>query len=226
MKTFHPRQAFASACTALALVAAPLCWASPGAHGPNGEHLDMPAATAAGSANPRFEARTETFELVGTLAGGELALLIDRFETNEPVLKAQVEVESGGLKAQARFHADHGDYAVDDEAMLKALARAGTHALVITVLAGAESDLVDARLVVGPDAGHGHDHADDHAHGYPKGHPYGNSPGLASRAHDMSPGARWLAGLALLGLTVMAVVLLRRRGRASGTWGADRGGQA
>ena len=206
MKTFNPRQAFAAACAALALVAAPWCRASPGAHGPNGEHLDVPATPSAGSANPRFEARTETFELVGTLAGGELSLLIDRFETNEPVLKAQVEVESGGLTAQARFHADHGDYAVDDAAMLKALAQAGTHALVITVLAGAESDLVDARLVVGQDADHGHD-----------------ATGLANRTHDVSPRTLWLAGLALLALTVMAVVLLRRRGRA---WGTDQGGQA
>jgi hypothetical protein len=199
--------------------------AAPGAHGPNGEHLDAPASNAQpATAQPRFEAQTELFELVGTLAGGELSLLIDRFETNEPVLKAQVEVESGGLKAQARFHADHGDYVVDDAAMLKALAQAGTHPLVITVLAGAESDLMDAGLVVGADAAdHGHEHGDGHAHGYPKGHPYGGSPGLANRTHDMSPRAMWLAGLALLALTVMAVVMLRRRGRA---WGADQEGQA
>jgi hypothetical protein len=210
MKTLHPRRGFTAACTALALVAAPLCWASPGAHGPNGEHLDMPAATAGGSADPRFEARTETFELVGTLADGELSLLIDRFETNEPVLSAQVEVELGGLKAQARFHADHGDYAVDDDAMLDALTKAGTHALVITILAGNDADLLDAQLVVGPDTGHDHETAD----------------GLAARAYEMNPRTTWSAGLALLGLAAMAVVLLRRQGRASGTRGADQGGQA
>jgi len=186
-----------------------LCLASPGAHGPNGEHLDQaPDATAGTATHPRFEARTETFELVGTLAGGELSLLIDRFETNDPVLGANVEVESGGLKAPARFHADHGDYAVDDAAMLKLLATAGTHALVITVLAGQETDLLDAKLVIGADAGED------------QGHAHGGSAGLAAHAHDMSPTGQWIAGAVLLALIVLAAFLLRRRGR---DWSHDHG---
>jgi hypothetical protein len=52
------------------------------------------------------------------------------------------------LKTQARFHADLGDYAVDDEAMLKRLNQPGSHPLVITVLAGKESDLLDGTLNV------------------------------------------------------------------------------
>ena len=68
--------------------------AGPGAHGPNGEHLDAPTVAASGKASPRIEAKSELFELVGTLAGGELSLLIDRFQSNEPLLKAEVEVES------------------------------------------------------------------------------------------------------------------------------------
>ena len=60
--------------------------ASPGAHGPNGEHLDGPAAALAGGAAPRIETFTEAFELVGRLSGGELSVLVDRYETNEPVL--------------------------------------------------------------------------------------------------------------------------------------------
>lgn len=221
MKTFQPQQAMQACSLALALAVASAGWASPGAHGPNGEHLDAPATANASSANPRFEARTESFELVGTLAGGELSLMIDRFETNEPVLQAQVEVESGGLKAPARFRADGGDHAVDDEAMLAQLAKAGTHALVVTVLAGQDADLLDAKLIVGPDAAQGHGHS--HSHGLPKGHPYGDSPGLAARGHDMSPTAKWLAGVALLALTVFAVVVLRRRGRA---WGDQPGSRA
>ena len=83
----------------------------------------------------RVEANSDLFELVATLAGGELSILIDRFATNEPVLQAQVEVESGALKALAKFHADIGYYAVDDPAMLKKLSTPGEHPLVITVLA-------------------------------------------------------------------------------------------
>src|SRR5438105_2761993 len=81
--------------------------ASPGAHGPNGEHLDgPPAAVASGTATPRLEAHSEMFEIVGHLAPGELALFINRYDSNEPVLGAKVDVELGGLKAAAPFHAD------------------------------------------------------------------------------------------------------------------------
>ena len=124
-----------------------LAWAGPGAHGPGGEHLDGPVTAAAASATPRLEAHTELFELVGHLYDSELSLLIDRYPTNEPLLEAQVEVESGGLKAVARFHADHGDYAVDDERLLALLRQPGEHALVFTVVKGQESDLLDGTLM-------------------------------------------------------------------------------
>jgi hypothetical protein len=135
-------------------------WAGPGAHGPNGEHLDAPTMGNANGmrANLQIEAKSDLFELVATLTGGELSILIDRFATNEPVLKAQVEVESGGLKAQAKFHADIGDYAIDDPAMLKKLFTPGEHPLVITVLAGEDSDLLDGVLRVSASSA-------DHEHG-------------------------------------------------------------
>ena len=123
-------------------------WAGPGAHGPNGEHLDSPKSDNSMQAGLRIEASSDIFELVGTLAGGELSILIDRFATNEPVLNAQVELESGGLKAQAKFHVDFGDYAIDDPTMLKKLSSPGEHPLVITVIAGKDSDLLDAVLRV------------------------------------------------------------------------------
>jgi hypothetical protein len=134
-------------------------WAGPGAHGPNGEHLDAPAMVNANAmrTNLQIEAKSDLFELVATLTGGELSMLIDRFATNEPVLKAQVEVESGGLKAQAKFHADIGDYAIDDPAMLKKLSTPGEHPLVITVLAGEDSDLLDGVLRV-PTSSVDHEH--------------------------------------------------------------------
>jgi len=136
--------------------------AGPGAHGPDGEHLDSPQqAKAGGTMSPRLDAQSELFELVAQMGGGELSLLIDRFATNEPVLNAAVEVESGNLKAKASFHADGGDYAVDDPAMLKLLATPGEHALVITVIAGAESDLLDGVLRVGASAAE-NDHGPAH----------------------------------------------------------------
>jgi hypothetical protein len=107
-----------------------------------------------------MEAKSEAFELVARLSGGELSILIDRFETNEPVLNAQVEVESGKLKAVAKFHADQGDYAVDDAALLGALGQPGTHPIVVTLIAGKESDLLEGTLhvttAVSPETGHRH----------------------------------------------------------------------
>ena len=195
---------------ALIALSAPLVQASPGAHGPNGEHLDAPTAAVSGKASPRIEAKSELFELVGTLAGGELSLLIDRFATNEPLLKADVEVESGGLKAKAKFHADIGDFSVDDATLLKKLSAPGEHALVITVLAGADTDLLDGVLRVTAavsDAGHGHAHDE------------GEQP-------DQEHGFRWKrwalgAGVLLLGLGGLAW----RRRQAQG-YGKNDGGQA
>lgn len=156
-------------------LAIPLAHAAPGAHGPNGEHLDAPvqSAAAAGGTIPRIEAHSEAFELVGRLQGGELSLLINRYETNEPVLEATVEVESGALKANAKYRADPGDYAITDPNMLKALTEPGEHPLVITILAGKESDLLDGVLNTPGGAAsateHGHSHegeGEGHTHGF------------------------------------------------------------
>ncbi|MGQ0599400.1 hypothetical protein [Aquabacterium sp.] len=151
-------------------------WASPGAHGPNGEHLDGPSTSAQGSgAVPRMEAKSEDFELVARLAGGEFTMMINRFATGEPVLSAQIEVESGAHKVRVPFHKDLGDYATDDEALLKLLATPGAHPVVITIVAGSDSDLLEGTLNVTTEAakafvpgGHDHGHAhgdDDHDHG-------------------------------------------------------------
>ncbi len=166
---------------------------APGAHGPNGEHLDGPATATGGTdAAPKMEAKSEDFELVATLSGGELSILIDRYQTNEPVLDAKLELESGGLKAIAKFHADHGDYAVDDPALLKALSQPGAHPLLITLIAGKESDLLEGTLNVSTTA-------DDGDHGHTQGN------GVWARS-------AWIAGsLALLG--VGAVLWQRRRAR-------------
>lgn len=149
LSIFQPgrmRRGVAAGWAALALAGLPVL-AGPGVHGPGGEHLDTPSTAAASGNTPRVEASSETFELVGQLYAEELSLLIDRFETNEPLLEAQVEVESGSLKAVAKFHADHGDYAVDDERLLALLRQPGAHALVFTIVKGQESDLLDATLV-------------------------------------------------------------------------------
>jgi hypothetical protein len=130
--------------------------ASPGAHGPNGEHLDAPGATASADGVPRFETFTEMFELVGNLSGGQLSFLIDRYETNEPVLNASLEVEYKGMKTKAKFDADIGDYAIVDKKFLEAVSKPGKHALLFTLVAGDDSDLMEATLEVGAYDAHAH----------------------------------------------------------------------
>ncbi len=162
-------------------------FASPGPHGPNGEHLDgQPNATGAATSVPRIETFTEAFELLGHLSGGELSIMIDRYETNEPVLGGDLEVQYKDLKAKAKFHADLGDYAVADPKLLAAISKPGTHALLFTLVAGEESDLLEGTLTVA-------EAADDH------GHKHG-----ASRL--------WLmAGGAAAALAAAAVFVARRR---------------
>lgn len=144
-----------------ALLAMSAAFAGPGAHGPNGEHLDAQASmTSSGPAVPTIETFTESFELLGRLANGELSVMIDRYDTNEPVLNGMLEVQYRQLKAKATFHADHGDYAIDDPALLAAISTPGTHALLFTLVAGDESDLLEGSLQVGAAAG---DHAHEHS---------------------------------------------------------------
>jgi hypothetical protein len=165
----HARQLRAATAWALLLALNTAAIAGPGAHGPNGEHLDAPGAALVASTLPRLEARSESFELVAELRAAELVIVVDRYETNEPVLGAKLEVESGGLKAVAAYRLEQGDYAVTDAALLKALAAPGEHGLVFTLVAGAESDLLDGTLVAGAgravasQGSHGH-LGDDHGH--------------------------------------------------------------
>lgn len=177
--------------------------AAPGAHGPNGEHLDAPTAAVMASTLPRMEAKTESFELVAELRASELVIVVDRYENNEPLLGAKIEVESGGLKAIAAFRQEQGDYVVTDAALLKALNATGEHGLVFTLVAGADSDLLDGTLVTAAshansgksDQGHSHD---DHGHD-----------------HELERSAWIGGGVAALGL-IGGLVWRRQRRRSAG----------
>lgn len=175
--------------------------AGPGAHGPNGEHLDTPAVSALAPQRPRVVAQSEMFELVAELEEDHLSIILDQHDSNEPVLRASVEVESGTRKAVAVFQPDTGDYRVSDGTLLTLLKQPGEHALVFTVMAGAQSDLLDGILV----------------------NPGASSAGAIDPHHPpgwmgLSRSARvWAAGGALL-LLITATLLwwrARRRGSSS-----------
>ena len=121
--------------------------------GPGDDHGNAPA-TSTGVSMPRFTAHSDLFEAVGVLSANELSITLDRYSTNDPVLKAKVELESGDFKAIAEFHADHGDYSLPSAAFKKP----GTYAIVLTVTAGEQTDLLTGELVVpDPEAQPAHD---------------------------------------------------------------------
>ena len=201
-----PRLLAAAATTLLLLLLTPLqAMAAPGAHGPNGEHLDSPKGLRAAASLQRVAAQSEAFELVAELRANELVVMIDRYASNEPVLGARLEVESGALKAVAKFRTEQGDYVVTDAALLKALAAPGEHGLVFTLLAGQDSDLLDGTLV--NLSGSGAPTAARHAHGG-DGHD-GDHP------HGWARAAWTGAGVAALGL-LSGIAWWRQRRRSTG----------
>jgi len=137
------------------------------AHGPDGDHQE-PAAHASGQPSAaRLEAKSELFELVAHLEAGRLSILIDRYASNEPVLKAAVEVESGAVKAKASFQTEVGGYVLTDPALLKLLGTPGEHPLLITVVAGDEADLLEGVLRTAAADAAGLDHDAEYGHSKP-----------------------------------------------------------
>jgi hypothetical protein len=119
------------------------------AHGDEDHAKDgKPAAQSQRAGQPRIETFTEAFELVGQLHDKELSVFVDKYETNAPVLNGKLEVELGTLKSEGTYRPERGDYVIADEGFVKALAAPGKHALVFTLTAAEESDLLEGTLEV------------------------------------------------------------------------------
>lgn len=125
--------------TALAAAALPAL-----AHGDEDHSEPHAVATAPMAAqSPRTEAQTDAFELVASLEQDRLVLHIDRFDTNEPVEGAQVEVDTGTMQAKAT-QSSPGVYWVAQGA----LGQPGKHPLTITIETEDTADLLTATLEV------------------------------------------------------------------------------
>jgi hypothetical protein len=163
--------------------------ASPGAHGPNGEHLDGPAAgSASADGRPRAEGYSELFEFVAHLEPGALTMMMNVFETNEPVDGAEVEIEFNGIKDKAGFNPVTGVYRFESAKLIEALSAPGKHPLAFNVTKGDDFDIVPGTLVV---------NADTHTHA--------------------GGGLRWwLLGAGLLLAAALVVFLRRVRRRLAG----------
>lgn len=168
--------------------------AAPGAHGPNGEHLDGPAAGAAAASDgrPRMESFTELFELVAHLEHDALTAMINVYETNVPVDGAEVELESNGVTVKATFDPQTGVYRFADPKLIAMLSQPGKHPLAFTITTADDFDIVASAMDV----------SDDHA-------------------HAAAPLARnWWIALAVLVLAALAFFFLRRRNPAGRHAGA------
>jgi hypothetical protein len=112
--------------------------------GPGHDHGDETAGAPAGPASPRFEAHSDLFEVVGVLEGHDLSVFIDRYSDNEPILEAEVELESGTTKSVGKFHPDSGSFKFAGESFTAP----GSYPMTLTVTAGDEIDILAGNLVV------------------------------------------------------------------------------
>lgn len=106
--------------------------------------------------SPRAAAATEDFEVVAAIEGKKLVVYLDRFASNEPVTKAVVEVDGGGLKGVVGEIAP-GTYSLD----LATAMSPGKHPLTIAIEAGDTTDLLTTTLDISPAAA-----GEEHVHGW------------------------------------------------------------
>lgn len=140
--------------------------ASPGAHGPNGEHLDTKNQVPV-SLTPKFEGLTETFELLGELKDSQLVVYLHDFKSNTPVSNATIEMESGGLSAIASYSTQLGAYVITGDKLLARLQGAGEHELVFTIMTEDSGDLLASTLVTSALDAQNTEHAQTQHHHFP-----------------------------------------------------------
>lgn len=116
------------------------------AHG--GEDHSAPTAakpaaqTTAGG--QRWEIRSPEVELLGILQDGKLTLYADRFDSNEPILGAKIELESQGRVIQAKAQED-GSYS----AAADWLSQPGKYDLIASVEGEGVRDLIVGSIEIG-----------------------------------------------------------------------------
>ncbi len=150
-------------CAAFILAFSDIAYASPGAHGPDGEHIDA-SNNVAVSLNQKFESFTETFEVLGELFDDKLVIYLHDFKSNVPVLDATIEIESGELSASAEYSKLLKAYALTNQEMLQLLSHEGEHEIVLTVMTDDNGDLLSANLTNPLSHASKSDHEENHHH--------------------------------------------------------------
>jgi hypothetical protein len=160
-RVFFARVPFLSLLALTLLLLSLSAQSSPGAHGPNGEHLDMEQSNQP-TQRPKFEMYTESFEVLGEVFSNELIIYLHDFETNKPTQSASIDLEVGSLTASASFDEAQNRYIVNDVNFISALNVSGEHEVVATILTEDNGDLLVGNFVM-PEANAQLDNA-DHSH--------------------------------------------------------------
>ncbi len=90
---------------------------------------------------PRVDASSTTFELIAVFRNNALTIYVDRFVTNEPVMGAQIEVDTPKGAVAAKENPD-GTYALPVDWATPG----GTYDLIFTVTAGSDIDVLTGTL--------------------------------------------------------------------------------
>ncbi|MBI4291847.1 MAG: hypothetical protein HY661_10235 [Betaproteobacteria bacterium] len=152
------------------------------------------AAMPAQALAPRLAAHSTDLELLAVWRGEKLVIFLDRYETNEPVTGATIELESGADRATATS-AGEGLY----QASAAWLAKPGTHPIVFTVQTKDLADLLQGTLEIPDDsAAQAALHAQE----------------ANAREHWLTRWA-WVGAAALVVLLVLVVVATRRKQRGA-----------
>ncbi|MGQ0456278.1 MAG: efflux RND transporter periplasmic adaptor subunit [Hyphomicrobium sp.] len=125
----------------MALLLAGAALAGPGHDG--GHDHDAGPATASTS-TPRLESVGSDMELVATSEGHKLVLYLDRTATNEPIDRALIEVSGDGIQTIETKQSAPGTYELEAEWV----DTPGTYALIFTVTAGKDADLLNGTWAV------------------------------------------------------------------------------
>jgi hypothetical protein len=137
---------------------------SPGAHGPNGEHIDMEQSNQP-TQRPKFESFTESFELLGEVFSNELIIYLHDFESNTPIQSASIDIEVGALASSATYDALQNRYIVSD---VNTLNNSGEHEVILTIMTNDNGDLLVANFVMPEMNTHmgdtDHSHDEEHHH--------------------------------------------------------------
>lgn len=166
-------------------------WTLPSAHADAGHDHGDAKPRVAGPELPRFAAGSDLFEVVGVVNGRQITLYLDRSTDNSPVKGATLELEFGGSKLGVTPRGE-GEF----EATLPQPLKAGVVPVTVTVVAGAETDLLAGEFNVAEEV---------HA--------------AVQQGRSWTMAASWavagLAGLAVLAWAIR-LMLTRRVGRTGG----------